>query len=75
MNVKQLRIVLHNSLENRPLWMDFRIDDTLAAAIKNMKVSRAEFLVSDTPIFNLGEGVPDLNKIRKLNDYDLKHGG
>lgn len=69
--MKQLRIVLYNAEANRPLWMDFRIDDALAAAIKSMKVSRAEFLVSDTPIFNLGEGVPDLNKVRKLNDFDL----
>ena len=73
--MKQLRIVLHNATENRPLFMDFRIDDRLAAAIKAMKVSRAEFLVSDTPIISMGEGVPDLNKLRKLNDYDINPHG
>lgn len=55
--MKSLRIVIHND-SSRPIFIDFRIPDDLARALESVKVTRAEFLIKDTPFYS----VPDLGK-------------
>lgn len=73
--MKSLRIVLHNK-ENRPIFMDFMIPDELAKVIEGVKVTRAEFLISDKsfrslPDFgNLGTKIVRPNQHFSGGQYD-----
>lgn len=79
--MKKLKIVLHSSNNTNPLFIELRIDDGLASALQTLKVTRAEFLVSDDtqhPVLkglSLLDSIPDLSKLGQqplkadLDDY------
>lgn len=79
--MKKLKIVLHSSNNTAPLFIELRIDDGLAKTLQILKVTRAEFLITDDFQHPALQGlpllgsIPDLNKLPKaapkadLNDY------